>query len=546
MSTIHIPRVSASHPERFQAKCEDSARFLKPGASLPVDNSKPVITSQSQVSIIGAGFGGLASAVMLKKKIKTDDFVVFEKHSEWGGTWWANTYPGCASDIPALWYLLHGELNDNWSDLRPPQAEMEEYILGVVNKYNLKKNTRFGTAIRDLEYNEHTGLWKLSATDVASGQRYEHLTKVIFSCQGGLVYPNESKFPGLKDQFEGVYMHSALWDHSVDFTNKNVVVIGNGCSAAQVVPALLDMKTKSVTQVFRSKHWIMPPLPEFLYTMYKALSYTRLGLLIIRWFIILAAETRYPLYVGDGLLLRAVRGFNRWLAIRYIRTTAPKEYQEMLIPDFKIGCKRLIFDYKYVPSLNNPKFDLSDQRIDQVTAHHVVLADGTRIPADIIVACTGYNVLQSTRGFTVHGRNGTNLQEYWAKHGVSAYKTVMAKDCPNLFFIGGPNSATGHFSVVSAIENGVAFASKLLPDILDGSVKSITVKDSVYLDWFKNAQARLKKAVFGSEFGGCVSWYTTDGINAVAYPYSQLYYWLSLRIFSKKNFDIVRAEKKSS
>ncbi|OVF11310.1 putative acetate kinase [Clavispora lusitaniae] len=43
---------------------------------------------------------------MCKKKFDLDDFVVFEKHMQWGGTWWANSYPGCASDIPASWYSI--------------------------------------------------------------------------------------------------------------------------------------------------------------------------------------------------------------------------------------------------------------------------------------------------------------------------------------------------------------------------------------------------------------------------------------------------------
>lgn len=545
MSIVHTTGISAKNPERFRSNIEDSKRILLPGVTFPDDKSRPVITSGSDVAIIGAGFGGLASSVMLKRKLQTENFVVFEKHANWGGTWWANTYPGCASDIPALWYSIHSELNDNWSDLRPPQYEMEEYILTVVEKYKLNEKTKFNTAVKSVVYNETLGVWKLSATDVRSGQRYEHTAKVVFSCLGGLVYPNEVNIPGLHDEFQGKFMHSALYDHSVDIKGKDVVVLGNGCSAAQLVPALMDdLDAKSVTQIFRSKHWIMPPLPSFLYTLYKWLLYSRIGLMIIRWIVILGAELRYPMYQGNGLFARLVRRVNSWMSTRYIKSVAPKKFHDMLLPSYKVGCKRIIFDYKYVPSLRNAKFNLTNQLIKQITKDSVVLADGTKVKADVIVACTGYNILRNMHGTEFIGRNGMNLQDLWTKNGTSAYKTFMVKECPNLFFIGGPNSATGHSSVVTAIENGVAFASKVVPKVLDGTAKAVSVKSAAYDRWFETVQLRLRGSVFGSDFGGCTSWYSENGVNATAYPWSQLHYWLALRYFLGKDLEYEETETK--
>ncbi|KAM9886459.1 hypothetical protein OXX79_014173, partial [Metschnikowia pulcherrima] len=84
MSVVHLTGVSAKNPEKFRSNIEDTKRVLLPGASFPDDDSKPIITSVSDVAIIGAGFGGLATSVMLKRKLKTDSFVVFEKHANWG------------------------------------------------------------------------------------------------------------------------------------------------------------------------------------------------------------------------------------------------------------------------------------------------------------------------------------------------------------------------------------------------------------------------------------------------------------------------------
>lgn len=546
MSTVKLARESHKDAQKFRINHDDAMRVLGPDAFLPIDNKSPIITSSSDVALIGAGFGGITASLACREQLKTDDFVVFDKHYNWGGTWWANTYPGCASDIPALWYLIFSELNRNWSDLRPPQYEMEEYLLTVVKKHNLDRHARFGTAVNRLVWNDDEGVWIIEATNVKSGQRYEHRARIVFSCQGGLVYPVQLQAPGL-DKFEGQYMHSALWDHSVDFKNKKVVVVGNGCSAAQVIPALMDqLDVQLVTQVFRSKHWIMPPLPHFVYVFYKWLSGTRAGLVLVRWMLALAAEARYPLYQGNGLVLRIVRWLITRLSRNYIRL-APAKYHDLLMPDYKIGCKRLIYDYKYIPSLKSPKFDLKGLTIKEITGREVILNDGTRLEADIIVACTGYNVPTTFyNSYSAIGRHGINVQDMWKQEGVSAYKTTMVRDCPNFFFIAGPNSATGHFSVVSAIENCCAFASRVARPVLEGKYKSVCVKRSAYYDWFLTTQDRLKRAVFGTKFGGCVLWYAEDGVNATAYPYSQVHYWITSRLFLKKDLEYEPYETKKT
>jgi cation diffusion facilitator CzcD-associated flavoprotein CzcO len=43
-----------------------------------------------KVVVIGAGFSGLAMGIQLKKKLKCDDFVIYDRATGAGGTWWAN------------------------------------------------------------------------------------------------------------------------------------------------------------------------------------------------------------------------------------------------------------------------------------------------------------------------------------------------------------------------------------------------------------------------------------------------------------------------
>lgn len=546
MSLLHNQRLSHKDPSPYRAKVEDTNAVLGPDVSFYEDTSKPVQHTKSKVGIIGAGFGGIAASLMCKKKWKTDDFTVFDKHEEWGGTWWANTYPGCASDIPALWYSIFAELNDNWSTLRPPQYEMEEYLLNVVEKWGLRKQSQLGVVVNDAIWQEESGTWLLKGSHIKLGQRFEHTCQILLACSGGLVYPNQLKAPGLEN-FKGHYMHSALWDHSVEIKGKNIVVVGNGSSAAQVVPALVDeCDAAQVTQVFRSKHWISPPPPPFLHTAYNFLKRWRFGLVLLRWIVALFAELRYPLFQGDGPFARLLRAANQWLCKRYVRKYAP-EYYDKIIPDFKLGCKRLIFDYKYIPLLRNPRIELNDSGIDHITEDTVYFKDGTKAKADVIVACTGYSVPKSFyNGVSVTGRNGINVQALWKKEGVSAYKTHMVRDQPNFFFFAGPNSATGHSSVVSAIENAVAWVGKVAKPIVDGKSKSVICSRSAYYEWFERTQKQLSTAVFGSPFGGCNSWYTDGDQNPTTYPFSQVHYFIKSRIFGTGDLTYEPAESKKT
>ncbi|ODV78528.1 FAD/NAD(P)-binding domain-containing protein [Suhomyces tanzawaensis NRRL Y-17324] len=537
MSLVTLEKRSHVDPEPYRIKLEDADRVLGPNASIPRNTSIPVKHSSSNVTIVGAGFGGIGSAMLIKEELKENDFVLFEKHDNFGGTWYANTYPGCASDIPALWYSFSKEMNTNWSRIQPPQYEMEEYILKVVEKHDLRRYAKFQHAVNEVRYNED-GTWTLEVTDLKTGGIILHTTKIVYLCGGGLVHPNQLKAKGLEN-FKGEYMHSALYDHSVSLKGKNVVIVGNGCSANQLVPAVLDrFDPKSVVQISRSKQYIMPPITKILYYFYRICSVTTFTLLLCRWLVVIIAEARFPLFKGNSLISRIVRKFNAVLCLRYMRRNCPKKFQDKVIPEFKVGCKRLIFDYSYLKSLHDPRIDLRSENIDHVKERSIVLTDGSEIPADVIIACTGYDLTKSFSALNVVGRNKTTVLDFWTKQGVSAYETILVRDCPNMFFIGGPNSATGHSSVVMAIENGLTFARKISKHILDGRYKSVVVKTKKYNEWFERIQKEHKKSVFGTPFGGCQSWYTLNNVNFTTYPYSQLTYWWNMNHPRWQDFEI--------
>ena len=156
------------------------------------------------IAIIGAGFAGIGAAIQLIKA-GIDSFTIFERADEIGGTWRDNTYPGAACDVPSHVYSLSFEQNPNWSQRYATSGEIQEYLLGVVDKWNLRDHMRLSTAIVEARFEEDAGAWTLTTNhgDVFTA-------RVVLAGVGGLVDPAYPDIPGMED-FEGDMMHTARW-----------------------------------------------------------------------------------------------------------------------------------------------------------------------------------------------------------------------------------------------------------------------------------------------------------------------------------------------
>lgn len=112
----------------------------------------------------------------------------------------------------------------------------------------------FHTLATEARFSRDSGLWTINIKDLKTGEERVRTCNILISAVGGLANPNRPPFdPTL---FDGPVFHSAEWDQSVSLKGKNVVVVGNGCSAAQVVPDIVD-EVASVTQIARSRQAII-------------------------------------------------------------------------------------------------------------------------------------------------------------------------------------------------------------------------------------------------------------------------------------------------
>ena len=205
----------------------------------------------------------------------------------------------------------------------------------------------------------------------------------------------------------------------------------------------------------------------------------------------------------------------------------------MLTPDYDVGCKRRIFDATWFPSLDDPKLELTTLPLSLVKPKSVLLGPGrtypkssddssfdesqTReIPADVIILANGFDTTKWLHPLQVTGRNGVDLvREMEARGGPQAYQGTAMDGFPNFFMIFGPNTATGHTSVILAIENMVTYALKFMKLVLRDEASVVEVKHDAEVRYTAECQQALKGSVYNS---GCTSWYVHDGWNSTVYP----------------------------
>ncbi|EGX96129.1 dimethylaniline monooxygenase, putative [Cordyceps militaris CM01] len=483
----------------------------------------------SQFACIGTGFSGIGLGATLKRWYNITDVVLFERESKLGGTWHINQYPGCACDVPSPLYSFSFAPNGDWKQLFNAQADIFDYLTKVAEEYDLLSKMRFNATVERCEWNEARARWRMEIRDETTGTVSYHECKFLFSGVGQLIQPRVPNFPGM-DTFKGDMFHAARWKHDVSLKDKNVIVVGNGCTADQIVPAIVK-ETKSLTQIVRSKHWIVkPPLmpnPRLMTFLFRRVP----GMLnFIRLTIWLALENSWRAFYLTKTAAR-LRKSSEATARAYMKELAPAKYHDMLIPDFPIGCKRRIFNPGYLECLHEDNLTLTDKAILEVVPEGVRTQDGI-IEADVIALATGYTTNSFLPRIELVGRNGETAEEHWEKtNGAAAYNATLLSGFPNFFMIlgnAGPNTVTGHTSTVFAIENSINYALRILKPVLDGETVSVDCLQEAEDRWDQTIQEGLTKTVWAD--GICNNWYSRNAKgeqarNSSTYPFMQGHFW---------------------
>lgn len=484
------------------------------------DGSPSPEPTQVTVAIIGAGFAGLGMAIRLDQ-VGLRDFLVLERADEVGGTWRDNVYPGCACDIPSHLYSFSFDLNPEWSHVFSRQWEIQAYLQRCADHHGVRDRIRFGAAVVRARFDEGSARWHLHTAD---GR--EVVARFVVHGLGALRDPAYPSIAG-RDDFEGITMHSARWDHGAELGGRRVGVVGTGASAIQIVPELA--KTASEVVVFqRTPPWIRPR-PDRPYRSLEKALFRRLpaAMRLHRWSIYANYELRYPLVFGhDTGIHRVVE----WLTKRMIRKeVGDDQLAARLTPRYRLGCKRILLSSEWYPTLALPHVDVETTGIERILPHGVRLGDGRERVLDALVYCTGFTVDQPLGEMVVTGRDDRDLATTWGRR-PSAFLGITVPGFPNAFLLLGPNTALGHNSVVLMIEAQVEYALQAIQYVLERpDLAYIDVDPAAHDRFVEWVDQRHSSQVWQS---GCASWYLgQDGKNFTIWPGSTVSYFHRTRRF---------------
>ncbi|GME27465.1 putative dimethylaniline monooxygenase [Neofusicoccum parvum] len=399
----------------------------------------------TEVLIIGGGPSGLGMAIQLIRKLGTRNFTILEKSDDIGGTWYANSYPGCGCDVPSHFYSFSFALNPNWSQTYALQPEIRQYLVDLAAQYRLPQHIRLNTAVEEATWDADTGTWLVTARNQTTKETSQLRCKILVSAVGSLSVPKECDIPGA-ETFTGRIFHSARWDHSFDPTNKNIVVIGNGCSATQFVPILSapgPSAAAHITQFSRQPHWLAPrPNPPYSPAFRALMRWCPLAMRLYRLSLFLAAESGFAAFATTSGA--AARARDTAAQTAYIRANAPPPHAAALVPTTVLGCKRKVMDTDYLASLHRPHVTLiATDPVARLTPTGVATASGAHVPADAVVLATGFQTQAPLAPMRVRGEGGVRVEEHWREVNAgspAAYHGTLLAGFPNFFVLMGPNT----------------------------------------------------------------------------------------------------------
>jgi cation diffusion facilitator CzcD-associated flavoprotein CzcO len=426
------------------------------------------------VLVVGAGITGIYQ--LHRAREAGFAALLLEAGDGLGGTWFWNRYPGARFDSESYTYayLFSRELFDEWrwSEHFAGQPEIERYLNHVVDRFDLRRDMRFGARVDSATYDETADIWTVCTAD---GGRIA--ARYLVAATGVLSVPFFPEVAGRED-FRGVQLHTGRWPaEPVELAGKRVAVVGTGSSGVQLIPEIVD-EVVSLTVYQRTANWCTPlnnsPITDdeqgklraefeaicetlntsvsgFLHQPHDRTTFdddesTRADFYEQMW-----AKPGFGKIISHYVDLTFDTAANAaWCEFveAKIRSLVndPATADQLVPSDHRFGEKRPPFVTGYFEAFNDPKVSLVDLKqtpILGLTETGIETPDGV-VDVDVIVWATGFDFgTGALSRMGIVGRDGVLLNDYWAD-GPRTYLGLQTAGFPNLFFPGGPHAAAGN------------------------------------------------------------------------------------------------------
>src|SRR5262245_31762460 len=453
-------------------------------ASRGSDSASSAAPQTVDPTVVAAGFAGL----YLLRRLRKAGFsaVLLEEAKDVGGTWYWNRYPGARCDIQTIdySYTFDPELENawQWSEKYATQPEILRYLGFVADRYDLRRDIRFGEKVTGANWDQAAEGWRLTTDKGATiSCRY------YIMATGCLSAPKPPEIDGVKD-FKGEVYFTGRWPHDgVKLAGKRVAVIGTGSSGIQAIP-MIAQEAAQLTVFQRTPNFALPahngPPPA---DRLRALEgdratyreQARLSMAGVPW----PQQTVVSWQLSDAE--RRERFEAAWAAgdLVYILTQLwadqgvdvdgnkivadlirekirgivkdPETAAALTPHDHPFGAKRPCLDTNYYATYNRPNVTLVNLRQEPIKAITAtgVTTDKRNFDVDVIVFATGFDAMTGAI-LAVHpiaGRDGMSLSDVWA-NGPQTYLGLTVAGFPNLFMITGPGSPSVLSNMAVSIE----------------------------------------------------------------------------------------------
>ncbi len=485
------------------------------------------------VVVVGAGFGGM----YMLHRLRGQGFSVrvYEQGGGVGGTWYWNRYPGARCDVESMQYSysFSDELQQewDWSERYAPQPEILRYANHVADRFNLRPDIQFNTAVEACAFDERENIWSVTTSD---GKTVN--AKFVVLATGCLSNARKPDIKGL-DSFKGPIYHTGNWPHEVvDFTGLRVGIIGTGSSGIQSVPVIAE-QAKHLTVFQRTPNYSIParnaPLTAAERKKFRD-NYPeirRFAREVARNGIYTELPDRGALDDGDnerrskyearwqrgGLTFMTV--YNNLALDKTANDTAAQFVREkigeavhdkatakLLQPTtYPIGTKRICIDTDYFETFNRTNVTLVDIKTNPIEEilPNAVRTGGKDYEVDALVLATGFDAMTgSVARIDIRGRDGQTLNQKWAE-GPKTYLGLMSAGFPNLFLITGPGSPSVLSNMIVSIEQHVDWITDCLGYMRDRGLAAMEAEPAAEERWV----AHVNDVAFTTLYPQANSWY---------------------------------------
>jgi putative flavoprotein involved in K+ transport len=415
-------------------------------------------TEQPYTLIVGGGQAGIALGARLRQLgVPT---IIVDKHGRPGDQWRSRYKSLCLHD--PVWYdhLPYIKFPENWP-VFSPKDKIADWLESYTSVMEL--NYWPHTEAKQAVYDEAAGEWRVTVERDGQPQVLRPTQLVLATGMSGK--PNLPDYPGM-DVFRGDQHHSSQHPGPDAYKGKRCVVVGSNNSAFDICGALWEvgadvtMVQRSSTHIVRSDTLMDIGLGA-LYseqavaagmTTEKAdMTFASLPYRILH-------EFQIPLY--EQMKERDADYYDRLAKAGFDLDWGP-DGSGLFMKYLRRGSGYYI-DVGAAELVANGEVKLVRGQVDHLTEDAVVLADGTALPADLVVYATGYRSMNGWVADLISPEAADRVGKVWGLGSDTAKdpgpwegeERNMWKptQLPALWFHGGNLHQSRHYSLYLALQ----------------------------------------------------------------------------------------------